>query len=152
MPNLRAALPADEAFLLGLTRRLADFPVPPWRTGREIAGADDHILLQALRHAGDGTAIFIGEEDGVPLGYVFVSTRSDYFTGARYAHIEILAVDEKAEGRGVARGLVEAAEAWSRGQGHMAITLNVFAANTRARGLYEHLGYLPELLTYRKEV
>ena len=35
-------------------------------------------------------------------------------------------------------------------RGHTFITLSAFAGNARARGLYEHLGYEPETLHYRK--
>ncbi|MCC6988149.1 MAG: GNAT family N-acetyltransferase [Acidobacteria bacterium] len=45
-----------------------------------------------------------------------------------------------------------AIEAWSAGRGDRFITLNVFATNTRARGVYARLGYLPETLHYRKDL
>ncbi len=40
MPVIRPAVPADEGFLVGLTSRLADFDLPPWRTSQQIADAD----------------------------------------------------------------------------------------------------------------
>lgn len=83
---------------------------------------------------------------------MFASTRTDYFSGAPHAHIEILAVDRRAEGRGTARALMAAVKAWARALGYVAVTLNVFESNRRARGLYEHLGYQAELLTYRREL
>jgi GNAT superfamily N-acetyltransferase len=61
-------------------------------------------------------------------------------------------VTESAEGRGLGRALLEAAEEWARRQGYAHVTLNVFAANQAARGLYEHLGYRPEQVRYRKEL
>jgi ribosomal protein S18 acetylase RimI-like enzyme len=64
----------------------------------------------------------------------------------------VLAVDPGAQGRGVARALVDAAESWARAQGSRRISLNVWVQNERARGLYEHLGYGPETMHYLKEL
>ena len=90
MLEIRPARPEDESFLLALNQRLAAFPVP-------------------------------GETaPGHRVGYVFATTREDYFLKTPQAHVEILAVEEFAEGRGV------------------------------ARGLYEHLGFQPETVHYIK--
>lgn len=151
LPRFRHATADDEPFLLGLTGRLADFPLPEWRTAGEIARADHHILLDALRHPTPDSLVLIAEaSDGAPAGYVFARTATDYFTATRHAHIEVLAVAPNAEGRGVARALLDQAEEWAAQQGYRQITLNVFARNERARGLYEHLGYHPETVHYRK--
>jgi GNAT superfamily N-acetyltransferase len=150
-PALRPASSGDERFLLALTARLAAFPVPAWRTREEIAAADHAILLEALHHPGPETLILVAESPaGIPAGYVFVSTKRDYFTGGRHAHVEVLAVTEAAEGRGVARALMTAAEEWARARGDDAITLNVFDRNAAARALYDRLGYQPETVHYRK--
>jgi GNAT superfamily N-acetyltransferase len=150
-PTLRPASPEDEPFLLALTARLAAFPVPAWRTREEIAAADHAILLDALHHPGPQALILVAESPpGIPAGYVFVSTKQDYFTGRPHAHVEVLAVTEAAQGRGVARALMAAAEEWARARGDHAITLNVFDLNAAARGLYDRLGYQPETVHYRK--
>ena len=149
--RLRPAALEDEPFLLALTTRLAAFPVPPWRTREEIATADHFILLDALQHPSPRTLILVAEEPtGTPAGYVFVSTKQDYFTGRPHAHVEVLAVMEAAQGRGVARALMTAAEEWARARGDDAITLNVFDRNAAARALYGRLGYQPETVHYWK--
>ena len=151
MALIRPAQPDDIAFLLRLTERLAAFPVPPWRTAGEIAGADHRILLEALRSPAPTRSLLIAEDPpGQPAGYVFSTTQEDYFTHQSNAHIEILAVEAGVEGRGIGRQLIAAAEAWARGRGYRAITLNVFAPNERARSVYERLGYEPETLHYYK--
>jgi len=151
IPATRPATPADEPFLLALTARLAAFPVPSWRTREEIAVADHAILLDALHRPGRETLILVAEwPAGIAAGYVFVSTKRDYFTGRPHAHVEVLAVTEAAEGRGVARALMTAAEDWARSRGDDAITLNVFDRNVAARALYDRLGYQPETVHYRK--
>ena len=62
---------------------------------------------------------------------------------AHWLRIEVLAVDPAARGRGVARALMRAAESWAREHGFTRVSLNVWAQNERARGLYEHLGWEP---------
>ena len=151
--RLRVADPEDRPFLLKLSERLGDFPVPPWRTRSEIGAADHAILLDALRHSTPESTIRVAEtQEGQPLGYVFVTTREDYFTHQPHAHVEILALAPEAEGGGIARVLMQAAEDWSREQGYSRVTLNVFATNQRALGLYEHLGYRPETVHYLKDL
>ena len=152
MTIIRPARLADEEFLLTQTPRLADFPLPAWRTADEIAEGDRQILRDALHGRMDGTAILVAELEpgGSPAGYVFATTKSDYFTHAAHAHVEVLVVVPGAEGHGVARALMDAVETWARSWGSPWITLNVFDRNTRARGLYDRLGYEPETIHYRK--
>jgi GNAT superfamily N-acetyltransferase len=147
---LRAARPEDEPILLELTRRLALFQPPPWRTREEIILADHPILVGALRHPADAHSIIVAEVGGQLAGYVFSTTKQDYFTGRDHAHIEVLTVAESAEGKGVGRALLQGAEAWARTRGHAHITLNVFAVNDRARALYERNGYGQETVHYLK--
>ena len=45
---IRPARTDDEPFLVSLLPRLADFPLPAWRTADEIAKADRQILHDAL--------------------------------------------------------------------------------------------------------
>ena len=64
--------------------------------------------------------------------------------------MSVLVVAETAEGLGVGRLLLEAADTWAREQGLAMLTLNVFTGNVRARAVYERLGYMPETLRYVK--
>jgi ribosomal protein S18 acetylase RimI-like enzyme len=151
--KVRPAAPADEAFLLKLTDQLGAFPVPRWRTPSEIAAADHIILLDALYEPVPDANLLVAEDDqGTPLGYVFTSTQEDYFTHERHAHVEVLAVETEAQGQGVGRRLMDAAESWAKSRGYRRITLNVFTQNERARQLYERLGYEPETVRYLKEL
>ncbi len=56
------------------------------------------------------------------------------------------------EGRGAGRALMAAAEEWARGRGYRLLTLNAFSRNTRARRLYERLGYGEDMVKYVKEL
>ena len=150
---VRPARPDDRTFLLALTDELGAFPVPSWRSVAEIGAADRGILEAAIMTPGPDSLVLVAElGDGTPAGGVFASTRTDYFTGERHAHIEVLAVSPAARGRGVAAMLMREAERWASDRGDRVITLNVFDANTRARALYERLGYEAETVHYRKSL
>ena len=152
MRPVRRGTGTDEAAVLALADQLAAFPVPPWRTAREIQRADDNVIREALAGEVAGSVAFVVDGEQSLDGAVCLSTQVDYFTRERLAHIEVLAVDPGAQGRGVARALMDAAESWARAQGSRRISLNVWVQNGRARGLYEHLGYGPETMHYLKEL
>jgi GNAT superfamily N-acetyltransferase len=151
MLTIRAARPEDRLFVIALTARLADFPRPAWRTADEIALADRALLSEVLEERRSDAVLLVAESatDG-PVGCVCATSRSDYFTQRVHAHVEVLAVDRRAQGRGVGSALMRAVEEWARARGHTFVTLNAFASNDRARDLYERLGYEPETLHYRK--
>ena len=151
---IRPARHDDEDFLMKLLPRLADFPLPAWRTAAEIARGDRQILLDALHGRLEHAAILVAElsPGGKRAGYVFATTKHDYFTRAAHAHVEVIAVEDGAERQGVARSLMDAVEHWAKRRGYAWVTLNVFDRNTRAKGLYDRLGYLPETIHYRKDL
>jgi ribosomal protein S18 acetylase RimI-like enzyme len=151
--QIRAAREDDRAFLLGLLPRLAEFPVPPWRTAAEIIAGEERTLAAALTHPpADADVLVAIDPEGRRLGFVYIETEIDYFRGEPYTHIGILAVDRAGQGTGVGRALIEAAEEHARRRGDALVTLNVFEANTHARAVYERLGYRPEVVRYVKPV
>jgi GNAT superfamily N-acetyltransferase len=151
--HVRLGRPDDRAFIIRLVPRLADgFPLPPWRTQEEIVRAESATLEAALERGSNASArLLIAETSaGEPGGFVYLEQHIDYFRQMPHAHVAVLAVSGEAEGQGVGRALLEAAERWTREQGLDMLTLNVFAGNTRARSVYERLGYAPETLRYVK--
>ena len=72
--TVRRGRPDDEASLLALADQLAAFPVPAWRTAREIQRADDGVLRDALGGA-PGTAVFVAEGTRGNEGVVCLTTR-----------------------------------------------------------------------------
>ena len=96
------------------------------------------------------SSLLIAEADGRPQGFVFLEEVRDYFTLETHGHVGILAVAAEAEGRGVGRALMQAAEEWARSRGYRKLTLSVFEHNRRARALYEHAGFAPDTIKYLK--
>ncbi len=151
MPELtiRAARRADEPALMKLSERMANFTVPPWRSAEEITDADGRSMVSAVGLGHPDSEVFIAERAGAVSGCLHMLVSRDFF-GRRHAHISVIAVSEAAEGTGAGRALMAYAEGWARDRGLHVITLNVFAANARARRLYEKAGFEVELLKYAK--
>jgi ribosomal protein S18 acetylase RimI-like enzyme len=149
--TIRRALPGDERHLLELSARMANFDLPPWRTADEITGADGRAMLDALHAGHPDSEVFIAERDGAVAGCLHMVVTSDFF-GRRHAHLSVIATSEAAEGTGAGRALTQFADEWARARQLPFITLNVFAANARARRLYERAGYTVELLKYAKRL
>ena len=138
------------AAILALADRLAAFG-PSTRTAGEIAERERRALADALDQPASGSALLVAVHERLGIaGVVLMDTRRDYFTDEPYGYVSILAVAREAEGQGVGRGLLEAAERWGRSQGFRRLTLSVFADNRRAKNVYQRLGWQPELETLFK--
>ncbi len=148
---IRLAREGDRAAILRAVARLAEFGPPPWRTAAELVAGETRAVQGYFEAPPPGTTVFVATTgDGEPLGFVFLERTRDYFTGEEHGHVGIIAVAAPAEGRGVAKALMRAAEGWARDAGYRKLTLTVFEDNLRARAVYEHLGYRPETLRYVK--
>ena len=154
MPTtVRVATAADRAFIIGLVPRLRAFGEPPLRPGDALDRVEREALEHALSTPRSDAVLLVAELDGVgPTGVAYAETATDYFTGERHGHLAILIVDAAGEGQGVGSALLAATEGWAAGRGYRFITLNVFAANERARRVYERAGYAPDTVRYAKEL
>jgi ribosomal protein S18 acetylase RimI-like enzyme len=151
--RIRPAGPHDTGWITALAPRLHEFGPPPWR---EVADMDASVaagLARDLANPKPGTAMFAAvDADGTSLGFVSLSTDPDYFSGEPAGHVIDLVVAREAEGRGVARALLAAAERWAEDAGYPWLTLHVFEGNDRARRLYEKTGYEVEWTRMLKRV
>ncbi|TBR37087.1 MULTISPECIES: GNAT family N-acetyltransferase [Dyella] len=143
----------DDDFILGLTPRFAEFPLPAWRKRVECI---DGIRRDLVRHLDDEPAnsyLFVAEdEEGDTVGFIHLQKTQDYFTGKSNCHVNDLGVAKSHEGRGVGRALMDHAENWAREHRCYLLTLAVFPGNERARELYEKLGYGTDLVRMAKPV
>jgi ribosomal protein S18 acetylase RimI-like enzyme len=83
-----------------------------------------------------GGAVFVARMDGGIAGAVCADPKPD---GSIY--LDRLAVDPDLTGRGIARALVAAVEAFARAQGRDRVTLGVRLLLTDNIALFRHLGY-----------
>jgi ribosomal protein S18 acetylase RimI-like enzyme len=151
--NVRNAGREDVDAILALMPRLASFDLPESRNPLHL-WESDAAMLKRWR---DGEAaecfvhVAVDDAENV-LGFTLTSLCPELLSHEPSAHLEALAVGEGAEGQGVGKALLVAAEDEARTRGAETITLHVFARNTRARGLYEGAGYDGELMRYIKDL
>ena len=132
----------DREAVLALAERLRE-GVAPWRDPAGVRAAVVEWVREAVEAHGERRAVLVAEEDGEVAGFVTTSTRR-HFAGDLDAYVGELVVARRAEGRGVGRRLMAAAEEWARAQGLARISLDTGARNARARAFYAALGYEDE--------
>ena len=148
MIAVRDGTVADREFVIDTARRFSAFGPPPRRSAAEVVAGEVRCLDDFFEGRLDGPALLVAELDASRAGFCFLEHAVDYFCGERHGHLGMIAVTDAAEGRGVGAALMRAAEEWARANGYARLTLNVFAGNERARGVYERFGYRVETLRY----
>lgn len=150
--SIRPARPADEVRILAIADRLAAFD-PTTRPAAEIASRERRALAEALAQPAPGSALLVADDPQLGLvGILLLESRRDYFTDEPHGHVAILAVAREAEGQGLGRALLKAAEDWAQARRFRRLTLAVFVDNRRAKELYARQGWRPELETYYKNL
>jgi ribosomal protein S18 acetylase RimI-like enzyme len=150
--NIRAATLADLPAVLTLVSRLAATGSPPGRDAKQIEASDIESVTLALRQPAADEVLLVAEDGGGLLGLIHVKTVVDYFSRRPIAHVSDVVVAADAEGRGIGKALMNAAEDWARGRGYAMVQLHVLVDNARARSMYERLGYSAEWLKYIKRL
>ena len=144
--KIRAATAEDVPNMLPHFSRLAAFELPPKRLPHYF-WSDDEKMLRAWAKGEDELLVAVAEDaEGKLLGFTITRMGEEFLSHEPSAHLEVLVVTQAAEGRGVARRLIEAAEANAQAHGAKSMSLHVIANNERARGLYQHLGFTEEII------
>lgn len=97
-------------------------------------------LLEALMPQGRDTPghhVLVAEEDGRRVGTLWLALKPETAT----VHVFDLRVEEELRSLGYGRAIMDLTEQWARDRGVTALTLDLFTANTVARGLYLSMGY-----------
>lgn len=108
------------------------------KIARRVFRWDTRLLLGLLRLIGRPIFRFFVVEEGDRIVATTLLTFSQ-----RSGYVSMVVVDPAHRRRGWARTLLERARATTRARGKPFIALDVLAANTPARTLYESLGYRP---------
>jgi GNAT superfamily N-acetyltransferase len=145
---LRQARPGDARAIAGVSvasRR--------WSYRDLLAAADLDALsveetaadfAQGLAEFPPGAAVFVAEQAGRVVGYVYVLPSPDADVPAGTSDLGSLYVTEEVAGTGVGRALMEAAVAHARTAGQGLLTIWVRQGNGRARRFYEKHGLRPD--------
>jgi GNAT superfamily N-acetyltransferase len=141
-PSVRRATPLDEPFVIGLAARFGSTRAT-WRGLEEVVAGTACQLAAAFAAGRADDVIFVAlDAQGERVGFAYVVTHHDFFTGEPHGHISEIAT--VVDGTGVGSALMDAAEAWSRERGFRYLSLNVNDANAGARRFYERRAYVPE--------
>lgn len=143
----RAATPLDAEAIAALLPRLAAFdPLPPGRE-RDDLWRPDLVGLQDWA-SGDApdTSVRVAVRGSDIVGAGIVTYGPDPFTAELNAHLLAIVVDPAVDGQGVGQRLMAELDEHARERGAVTMSLNVFAANERARSLYARLGFHEELI------
>lgn len=150
--SIRPGHADDQARILAIADRLAAFD-PTTRPAVVIADRERRALVEAVARPAPGSLLLVADNFQLGLvGILLLETRRDYFTDEPHGHVAILAVAREAEGQGLGKLLLGAAEDWGQAQKFRRLTLSVFADNRRAREFYSRQGWRPELETYYKNL
>ena len=150
---IRPATAADRPFLDSLDDRLIEEAVVDGVTRDEIAAFQSNYTREALDADKPGvTTLLAVDGAGQPLGYIQLEPHHDMLTGDTSGYVAMLAVRAEAEGRGVAKRLMDEAETWAARSGFRFLLLDVFASNATARRFYARGGFVDESLRLRRKV
>ncbi|MFF8954836.1 GNAT family N-acetyltransferase [Streptomyces sp. NPDC014894] len=146
LPPGTAARPMDDAEFALWWETDLDFYLGSW-TDRGLAPAEALARAEADRAAAlpDGRAtvgvrLEVLEHEGEPVGHLYLGRR-EVLPGEQGAYVYDVEVAEEHRGRGHGRSLMLLAERYALESGVRLLGLHVLAGNTRARGLYDSLGY-----------
>jgi len=146
--HIRPASTADRDAILALVPRLAEHGTPPGRDREQIRTVDLDTVAAAIDRRPPEVEVLVAEDEGGIVGFVHLMTVTDYYTQAPIGHVSDIVVADQAQGQGVGRALIEAAQAWARGRGYRMMQLFVIPGNTGARALYERMGFRSEWIKY----
>lgn len=143
---IRNAVEADRAFICALSPHLAEVADLTWHADNVIQQMQDDYIIEMLNQTSMPRITLIAQKHDLPLGFIHACEHQDGISGEPCGTVPLLAVSPTAQGMGVGRLLMKAAEDWAKEQGYRLLHLEVFANNDNARGFYQKLGFEPEIL------
>jgi ribosomal protein S18 acetylase RimI-like enzyme len=154
---VRRATDADAAALgrLGAMLLRAHHAFDPKRflaPGSNPEHGYERFLRSQLKE--DEAAVFVAEQDGQVIGYVFAALEPISWKELREAcgFIHDIAVDDPQRRGGAATALMEAAMTWLRSRGAPRVILGTAERNAAAQRLFEKLGFRRTMIEMTREL
>lgn len=144
--NIRSVFETDRAFIFELSPHLAEVANLKWHTDSAMQKMQDDYITEILALNSIAQITLIAEQNNTSLGFIHACEHKDGISGETCGTVTLLAVSPNAQGMGVGKLLMNAAETWAREQGYRLLHLEVFAKNDKARGFYQNLGFEAEML------
>ncbi len=149
----RIAESADREFVMSLAPRLVASGLPPWRDPRRMLAAYVEVIGSILIARRSDAALLIAEDGcGTPLGFILLVAATDCYTHERHGHVVQIVVVDGARELAAGAALIAAAEEWARSRGYRLLTLGEFWDDHPARAVCKRLGFVEEIVKYRKAV
>jgi len=146
MINIRNALQEDYDFIFKLSPDLAQVADFKWHSDATIQKMQDDYIYQMLNQKSIPHITLIAEQDGISLGFIHVCEHKDSISNEVCGTVPLLAVSSTAQGMGIGKQLMNAAQKWAKKQGYRLLHLEVFANNGKAQNFYQNLGFEAETL------
>jgi len=149
---IRKAQKTDLSFIHSLSPVLADMAKLGWHKDETVQNFQDGYIAEMMAETTAQNLTLIAEKDGSPEGFIHMREHKDEISGEACGTVPLLAVTEKAQGTGIGRFLIKAAENWAKERDFRLLHLEVFSANRQARGFYQNLGFQEETITMIKSL
>lgn len=137
-PAIREAKPSDSSRIVELIRFL----------GHEIDEKDVRRNLARLRKEGESPLVAVLDREVV--GLCGISARVMIHRDSPIGRISPLVVASAAQGHGIGRMLVEAAEEWMRNKGCKLVELTSNDRRAEAHAFYRHMGFQRTSIRFAK--
>jgi GNAT superfamily N-acetyltransferase len=151
--TLRAAAPADHAALRAFDARLIAEASLPGVTHDDFIRFQRRFTDAALADTNPNSRLIVAcdGEDSIQ-GYIHLQPIHDEVLDREIGYVSIIAVSERASGKGIGRQLMQAAEDWAREMKYQALVLDVFASNETARRFYAKAAFSDDSVRIRKDL
>jgi ribosomal protein S18 acetylase RimI-like enzyme len=119
------------------------------------AKARENLIPGLIKHGGARVFLAFAKAQAEPLGIAICMIGFSSFRGGPLLNIHDLAVSPAARGQGIGTALLQAVEDEARALGCCRITLEVRSDNTRAKKLYQQVGFeadQPETWFWKKHL
>jgi GNAT superfamily N-acetyltransferase len=150
--TIRPAQVTDREFIFTLPPILAEVAALPWHSDAIVQKMHEDYFTEVFASNSPLQATFIAEQDNELLGFIHTCSRKDEISGEASGTIPLFGVTPKAQGLGVGKALIKAAEDWAIKQGYRLLHLEVFSHNSKAQSFYQQLGFKTEILHMIKEI
>lgn len=148
--SIRKARDTDTAFIRSLSPTLAAGAQLVWHTDAAIQIFQDDYIAAMLAETCVPHITLIAEKGGEPAGFLHAREHKDDISGETCGTVPLLAVTTTAQGTGIGKLLMDAAEKWAKTQSYRLLHLEVFATNDQARCFYDGLGFKPDTINMVK--
>jgi GNAT superfamily N-acetyltransferase len=107
-----------------------------------------HLQLTVDRYLSFDTPLwFVTNTSSTKIACLWLGIAIDQVNGVRHPNIFLVYVDPAYRRQGIAKALLQNAEAWAKNSGYTQMGLQVFTANRSAIELYQQLGYQPRSIS-----